>query len=362
MFISIITVVLVLSLVIFVHELGHFLTAKKMGAKVEEFGFGYPPKIFGIKKGETTYSINWIPFGGFVRIKGEVGEEGKQPSKDSLLSKPIWQRAVVMAAGVGMNILLAIILYSLSFALGSPGYVGDLPEGDAQVTERKVQILSVNPDSPAEQAGLEIGDVIVSIDGQEYQTTDQINKYNQDKFGQEITLQIQNGDQTTEKKLTLTTMDEEDGPRAIMGVQLAETGLIRYPWWQAIWLGIKYTFSLIGMLFVFLFNLVKGLFMGQPVGSGVTGPIGVAFLTDKIIKLGFTYILNFVALISVNLAVFNLLPFPPLDGFRLVLLGLEKARDRRISIKTENAIQTAGFVLLIGLAIFIAVMDWRRFF
>ncbi len=361
MFVSIIAVIIVLSVVIFVHEFGHFFAAKKIGTKVEEFGFGLPPRIYGIKKGDTTYSINWIPFGGFVKIKGETADD-KQIDQDSLLSKKIWQRALVMSAGIVMNLVLAVVLMSVSFMIGVPADVDGIGP-NAQVTDERIQVLALEKEMPAEAAGLQTADKILSIDGQRFTNIEEINNYNKDKFDQEITLEIERDQEVISTNLVLAGITDEDGTkRAVMGVSLLEVGTVRYPILQSIWYGIKYTYTFLLLIAVFLYNLVKDLIAGQPVGDAVTGPIGVAFLTSKVVKLGFSYIMQFVAIISINLAVFNLIPFPALDGSKLVFLGIEKIRRKRVSLKVENGFHTVGFVMLIILAVVVAIKDWQRFF
>lgn len=358
MLIAIIAIIAVLSLAIYVHELGHFWAARKTGTKVEEFGFGYPPRIFGIKKGETLYSINWIPFGGFVKIKGAEGESDKKPDQDSFLVKKIWQRAFIMYAGVMMNVVLAIVLFSITFMTGSPGYVSDDIDPSAVVSDNKIQILSVEEGYPAKEAGLEVGSVIVSIDGQELANIDQLNDYNRNRANQLITLEIEDGNELQSIQLVL----KENEDRGVMGVSLIEVGLIKYPFFSAIWLGIKSTFTYIALIFIFIFNLFKGLLMGQSVAGEVTGPIGVAFLTSRVVKLGFNYLVQFTAIISVNLAVLNILPIPALDGSRLMFLLIEKIRKKRVSAKFEGMFHTVGFGLLIVLSVFVAFQDWRKFF
>ncbi|MBU1148894.1 site-2 protease family protein [Patescibacteria group bacterium] len=363
MFITIIAVIVVLSLVIFVHELGHFWAAKKTGTKVEEFGFGYPPRIFGVKKGDTLYSLNWIPFGGFVKIKGEA-EAGENQSleSDNYLAKSISQRALIMLAGIVMNILLAVVLFSISFLIGAPADTNQAGD-NAIVSDQKIQILTVEEDSPADLADIQEGDAMISIDQNAFTDIDQVNQYNKDKFATEIEIVVERDDQKLTKTLILGELEEDDGSkRAVMGVGLIEVGLVRYPFFKAIWLGVKYTFTFFWLIVVFLYNLIKDLIVTHQVSDAVTGPIGVAFLTSRFVKLGINYMVQFVAIISLNLAVFNLLPFPALDGSKLVFLAIEKIRKKRIDLKVENMFHTVGFFILIVLAVLIAVRDWQRFF
>src|SRR3989338_7557980 len=172
---TLLLLIVVLSLLVFVHELGHFVMAKRMGMKVEEFGFGFPPRAFGIKRGETTYSINWIPLGGFVKIKGESGSERQDP--DSFASKPAWKRFVVLIAGVAMNLVLAAVLLSVGFMSGLPSVIDEATPASARIQNEAIQVLRVVPGSPAEEAGIPVGAKIAAIDGRVFETAKEARDY-----------------------------------------------------------------------------------------------------------------------------------------------------------------------------------------
>lgn len=353
---TLVVFVIILSLLVFVHEFGHFITAKKLGVKVEEFGFGFPPRLFGLKRKGTVYSINWIPIGGFVKIKGEQGEGAGE--SDSFVSKKIWQRGLIISSGVLMNYLLAAIILSLGFTIGLPAVLdGSNPE--TRIKERNIQILSVYKDYPADETGLQSGDIIVSIDQKQFKGITEIQEYNKSRAGSTINVVLKRGRTTIEKSMALKPLEDDEG--GIMGVALAETGLVSYPWYQAILLGFKGVVVITWQILVALFEILKKLVIAQPVAIDVAGPVGIAIITRQVTQLGFTYILQFVALLSINLAIINFLPFPALDGGRFLFLALEKIRGRAVNRRIEALVHNFGFFVLIALIILITVRDLSRF-
>lgn len=356
---TIIIFILILGLLIFVHEFGHFLVAKKNGVKVEEFGFGFPPRIFGIKYGETIYSLNWIPLGGFVKIFGEEGEAKENPH--SFASKKIWQRTIILLAGVAMNVVLAIIVISLGYGLGLPTAIDDL-----QIVSRaKVQITEAAPKSPAQLAGIKVGDTIVKIVGQgELNNVSQVaqvqNFINENK-GKEITLNLQRGRDVREVKI-VPRVNPPPGEGAL-GVGLARVTTTRYPWYQAIYEAAKTTFILIWTIILALGYLFWQLVsQGRAPGAEVAGPVGIFSLTGQAAQLGFVYLLQLTALLSINLAIINALPLPALDGGRLLFLLIEKIKGSPVSQKIERAVHSAGFVFLIILMVLITARDVIKLF
>jgi regulator of sigma E protease len=351
---TLIIVVLILGLLIFVHEFGHFISAKRAGLCVEEFGFGFPPRLFGFKRGETVYSINLLPLGGFVKILGEGGERPNDPR--SFASKSIRTRALILTAGVIMNILLAMLLLIVGFKIGLPTVV------DSQtgiVRDVKIQVVAVNEGSPAFEAGIKAGDEISEIEEEKVGTIEEVQSRIEKYLGEEMTLKIKRGDQ--EQYLTLIPREEppvEEGPT---GVALVKTGIVSYPWYEAIWRGVVATFSLTVAIIVALFNIIKNLLVGAGVAEEISGPVGIAVMTGQVARLGFTYVLQFTAVLSINFAILNILPFPALDGGRLLFLLIERVRGRKVSKKTENLIHMIGFVLLILLMILVTFRDVFKF-
>lgn len=373
MFLTIITFIIILSILVFVHELGHFWTARKFGLKPEEFGFGFPPRAFGIYKDkdgkwkkikgrgkavdavDTVYSVNWIPLGGFVNL-GEDEDGGDNPNH--FTKKKIWQRAVMLSAGVSMNIILAAVLISAGFMIGLPQSL-DGVSGRAEISDQKIQIVEVLPDSPAKLAGLKIGDIILSINGNEFTNTEALQKFSDANPGQELNYKLKRGEEEINVKATPGFI-ESAGANGI-GIGIIETGLVKYPWYLAIWEGIKTTIFLTWAIIVAFYELIKGLFFGQGVSAGVAGPVGIAALTGQVARMGFVYVLQFTALLSINLAIINFLPFPALDGGRVLFLIIEKIKGSPVKREIETMIHNIGFALLMVLILIVTFRDVAKF-
>ncbi|MFA6271546.1 MAG: RIP metalloprotease RseP [Patescibacteria group bacterium] len=353
---TILILVVVLGLIIFVHEAGHYFAAKKLGAAVEEFGFGFPPRIFGIKRKGTIYSINWIPFGGFVKIKGESGDH--QEDEDSFAHLKIWKRAVILSSGVFMNFVLAVVLLSIGFFIGLPSVVNDNLPMD-RIRDEKIQVLSVLEESPASNAGLEVGDNILSIDGNEFNSVDELIAYTSPRLDQTISVELSRGNEIITSEIILKDIDQSGVGK--MGTGLVETAIVSYPWYEAILEGVKASFSVAWQILVAFYELLKNLIVEQTVPADISGPIGIAVMTSRVAKLGFIYLLQFTALLSINLMILNFLPFPALDGGRVLFLLIEKIRRKPVSQKIESMIHTIGFFILIGLVVLVSVRDVSRF-
>ena len=353
MLITILVFILILGLLIFVHELGHFITAKRAGIRVDEFGFGFPPRIWGIKKGETIYSINLFPIGGFVKIYGEEGKGKKDPR--SFASKPALTRAWILVAGVLMNFLLAAVLLSVGFFMGLPEEISD---NQQNISNPQVQILQTAPNSPASQAGILMGDTIASLQfgDQILKTTKvgEVQDFISQHQGQEIIIGIQRGSEFFEKKL----IPRENPPanEGLIGIALARTALVSYPWYQALYKGFISTFQLTLAIIVALAGLIWSLITTGHLMAEIGGPVKIFVLTGQAAKLGLIYILQFAALININIAIINIFPIPALDGGRLLFLLIEKIKGSPISQKIEGYAHTAGFALLILLMI---AITWR---
>lgn len=347
---------IVLGILVLVHELGHFGTAKLMGMKIYEFGIGFPPKIWS-KKGKdgVIYSINAIPLGGFVNLR-ETEIEGSEPN--SFVNKKPWQRAVVILAGVAMNFLLCMVLLSVGYMFGLPQSVDQEALNSGLVKDYKIQVVTVLDNMPAKAAGIEIGDVLKSVDGQEIKSVKDLIAFASTKIGQDVDLTIIHNKQEISKEIKIAEIDKGKGG---IGVGLVETGVVSYPFHLAIWHGVKLTFVLTKE-FIFAFaDILKNLVIGQPLGVQVSGPVGIAVLTGQVAKLGFIYLLQFTALLSLNLAIINAIPFPAFDGGHLVFIILEKIRRKPVDKKIEGIIHTIGFSLLMLLIIVITFGDILRY-
>jgi len=367
MLVTIIVFLVVLSIIVFVHEVGHFYTARKLGIGVEEFGFGYPPRMFGIKRKRMIYSINWIPLGGFVKIKGESGDHAED--QDSFMNQPAWKRALVLFAGVFMNWFFAFVLLTIGFIIGLPGAVDsstDTAGGGAIISNRRVQIIEVYENSPAGRENLEIEDIIQSVNNLEFENADQMRDYlvaNQDS---ELSFNIRRGKQDIKINLTpeeipeLAQEFEEYKDKKIVGINLIDSGIISYPWYRAPWEGLKTTVNVTYRILDALYKIIKGGFTGEKIIE-ISGPVGVAIFSGRAYQMGFVYLLWFMALLSINLAIINILPIPALDGGRLLFLLIEKIRKKPINQKLEATIHNIGFILLMLLVVLITYKDIVRY-
>lgn len=373
MVLTIIAFIIILGILIFVHEFGHFMIARRLGVRVEEFGFGYPPRLFGKKIRGTIYSLNLIPFGGFVKIFGEDGQH--KDKKNSFSSKKVWQRALMIVAGVVMNFLLAGFVLGLGHGLGLPTVVEENSGGSLRNVQ--IQILQVAFDSPAQKAGILAGDSILELKFQEQSGCNSCAKVNIDSIkpdnvtdvqefvrkhqGQEISLSLERGQERLEVSLVPRINPPTD--EGAMGVALAKTAIVSYPWYLAFFKGFKSAFYLLIAIIAAIAGLFWRLISTGHVGAeAIGGPVAIYMLTDQMRNLGFVYLLQFTALLSINLAIINILPFPALDGGRLLFLLVEKIKGKPINQKVEKLVNTLGFAILIALMLAITWRDIVRWF
>lgn len=348
---------LVLSVLVFVHELGHFWTARRSGMRVDEFGFGFPPRLFGIKRGETLYSINAIPLGGFVRIHGESGQD--RDDERSFAHASIPKRLVVLVAGVAMNLLLAAALLSFGFMVGLPTSVdGPLPKG-ATVRDEVVRISSIAPGSPAEEAGIASGDVLVGLDAMPVNSSDAARAYIQEHGDEGVHITLQRKQEQLE--VDVVSADLPDFQVRGVGIGLIETATISYPIWRAIPEGIRATAASTWGVIRAFYDLLHQLVVERSVSSEISGPVGIAVLTGEAASLGFAYLLYFAAILSINLAVLNLLPIPALDGGRIVFVLIEAVRRKPNDAKVESTVHGIGFLCLMALVVLVTYRDIVHF-
>lgn len=350
MLFSILIFFLILSLLILAHEFGHYFVAKKSGVKVEEFGFGLPPRIWGRKIGETVYSINALPFGGFVRLHGEQDENSSTNIKRSFLHKNKKVRALIIVAGVVMNFVLAIAAFAVVYSFsGIPRDTG------------KIKIVDVTAGSPAENAGILAGDFIIGVDGERVQTSDDFINKTASLRGKSLVYEIErNGENFKIRLIPRENPPEGEGP---VGVIITTMEIYYLPLWQRPFYGIYYGFRE-GMfwgktILVGLGQIVAGLFRGE-VPQGISGPVGIYAITTEASKKGPLALINFVGILSVNLAILNIFPFPALDGGRLLFIGVEALTRKKVPRKVEIIINNVGFLLLLALILAITVGDIRR--
>ena len=355
---SIITFIIIISALVFVHELGHFLVAKKSGIRVDEFAIGFPPKIFSFKRGETVYSVNLIPFGGFVKIFGENPDEdsmGGQDNSRSFINKPRHIQAAVLVAGILFNIIFAWILFSGSYALGVA------TEGDGPGSS--LYITNVVKGSPAEKIGLHSGDIIKSLSvnnnaTQSDLTAQSVQDIISSSKGKEVTVQYSRAGKDQSLKISPQIGIVKNS--YAIGIEMAQISTLKLGLGQAIVKGAKTTFVVIKETIFGLYDLVAKIFSSKADFSQVAGPIGIVSLVGQASQFGFGYLLSFTALISINLAVINLIPFPALDGGRLLFVGIEAIRRKSISPKITNTLNIIGFALLIIFMITVTISDIGR--
>jgi len=370
---TIVVFFLVLSLLVLVHELGHFLTARKFGARAEEFGFGLPPRMIGVYKDtkgnwkkvigskevtdaeETVYSLNWLPIGGFVKIKGEDGES---EDEDSFASKKIWQKSVILGAGVTMNIILAFVLISIGFMIGFPQAI-DGTDKNVNIEDHQIQVIEFLEGSQAEIAGFQVGDIIKGIDNNNFENFNQLQEYVDHNIDKEITYNVRRAYDSYDLKV-VPEIREETG-RGGVGISVVEIGTVKYPFHLAIWEGLKYTIFVTGMIIMAFFNLLRDLIMGNGISVEVAGPVGIAAITGQAARLGIAHLLQFTALLSINLAIINALPFPALDGGRLLFLGIEKIKGSPVKREIEGMIHYIGLLVLILLILLVTFKDISQY-
>jgi regulator of sigma E protease len=343
MLLTLLAFLFVLALVIIAHELGHFATAKAFKIKVEEFGIGFPPRLLSVKRGETVYSLNAIPLGGFTKMAGE-----EDPSIErSLASQKPWKRLIVLAAGSIMNFLLPFLLISIAFMVPH------------QVVYSDVNIIEVAPGSPAEAAGISAGDRLSGINGVIINSTADANRQIQLNLGRQITLTyIRSG---IEHETSLVPRWKPPEGQGALGITLQSDNITiareSEPFWKAVPQGFRETFETLGLFK----NAILSLVTGSAPAGGVAGPVGIAQLTGEVARAGVSPLLEFAAFLSINLGIINLLPLPALDGGRIAFVLLEwRRKGKKISPKKEGLVHLVGFVLLMLLMVAVTIQDLIR--
>lgn len=359
---TIVSFLLMLSVLVLIHEFGHFIVAKRLGIKVEEFGFGFPPKVAGFKIGETLYSINLLPIGGFVKLFGEDAAGGGSVKnlksdtdhsttdiKRAFYARPIWQRASVVLAGVFMNFVLAVAIISYLFSV--PGV--NVPRGSALVE-------GVLPDSPAAGIDIKKGDKIVSYNQKEVKSVIDLRSILAESKEKSGRLEIErNG---ARKSLTVTPKKFEENGKSVylIGVQLSDFEIKKYPWYQAPFYGTIEAAKFSWMILAGLGGIVTNLVTSGKLPSDVGGPVAIAEVTGAAVKQGFTPVLWLAAILSLNLGVINVLPIPALDGGRFLFIAIEIVTRKKVSAKYEATAHAIGLAVLLALILLITFFDIAR--
>ncbi|PIR88615.1 MAG: hypothetical protein COU09_01370 [Candidatus Harrisonbacteria bacterium CG10_big_fil_rev_8_21_14_0_10_44_23] len=336
---GILVLIVSIVLLILLHELGHFLAAKSYGMKVEEFGFGFPPKLFSKKWGETEYSFNLFPLGGFVRILGEnqlTGQVSAEEKQRSFSDRPARQRLVVLAAGVAVNFLLGWLALATVLMVGAP---------------QSILVTQVLEDSPALEAGLQTGDQI-----QEFSSATSLIAHLEQNAGKTVELSVLRDGQ--EKTISLIPSAQEGK----IGSGLSEAGLTQKGFFAALKDGLVLSLQVMAQIIKVLGLLIFSIFTAQGIPEGIVGPVGVFSVASDLSQLGFIYVIQLVGIISLNLAILNAIPFPALDGGRFLFVLIEKIKGSKLSPKFEIIAHATGFALLLLLMIFITVRDVVQLF
>ncbi|MCH2662866.1 RIP metalloprotease RseP [bacterium] len=421
--------VFVLGVLVFVHEMGHFLVAKKCGMKVEQFSLGYPPKAFGVRYGETEYLVSWLPLGGYVKVAGmsDFGKDNPEGQPWEFQSKPRWMQASVMAAGPAMNVILAFMLilmirvaygeyaYLNSTMLGGvtessalyeagirsrdevrqvngqtvtdwAGVIEELAgslgqrtdilverEGgqivksvmlDADITKLgvvpplKPRVGQVVPGHPAENIGLQGGDLITAVNGQSVVTWWEMSQIIQTRPGEEVTITwVREGDGNGELSAVVTPRANEVNGETVGRIGISQLrARVPVQFGSAVSRSGVELWNFTSSIFQFLQRLVSG----QGSSNELAGPVAIAQMAGQSAKNGFESLFTFMALLSMNLAVLNLLPIPMLDGGHLFIMGIEAITRRNLSVKQKEVLQQIGFVFLLALMIYVTANDIGR--
>lgn len=373
---TILAFVFTIGLLVLIHELGHFLAAKKFNIKVLEFGFGLPPRAWGKKIGETIFSLNWLPFGGFVHLLGEDEvDKDALDDKRSFAAAPINKRIIVVVAGVVMNLLLAWVLYYI--VLSSQNFKVEIPlltdhkfAGVNQQNEEIILVGSVAENSPASIAGLVQGDRIVSFNNEFIKDAEDLIQKIKAAAGQKIQLTVTDIKKSNYRTIELTPRVDPPPNQGALGVSLAGFEIANLTYqesWQKVLSGPIHGYNLATYSIAVLSDNISQAINKKnygPISQNVAGPIRIAAFTGDIIRIKDPLIpyLDFIAAISLNLAIVNILPFPGLDGGRLFFLLFEAITRKKPHPKFEKYIHTAGLAILLTLVFAISFSDIRKLF
>lgn len=356
--ITIILFIVVLGVLVLVHEIGHFVLSRLFGVGVEEFGIGFPPRVWFKKIGQTEYSLNAIPVGGFVRVKGIAGDERLQEKEsqdaDSFAVQPFWKRFLILFAGIAMNVVLGFVFFTVTFWIGIRSAVPDNYTG----TDARLSVTYIEAQGPADTGGITLDDTILSVDGQEVHGIDTFRSYVQAHANTPVTVRVERDAQERDIEVTPAEVTVQGEKVVGIGVGLVSTAVVHDSFIQGIQDGIHTTWNALAAIVLGFWDLLRHLVLrDQSVADQLSGPVGIAVMTRQFAQEGLAQLFQFCAVLSLNLAVFNLLPFPMLDGGRIFFLLIELVRRKPASHEFEARVHQVGFLLLFLLLIFVTIKD-----
>ena len=355
MFITLLVFLFIIGLLVFVHELGHFLIAKKNGVKVEEFAIGFKPRLYSKKIGETTYAVNLIPLGGYVKLHGEGGEDGA----GSLKSKTIYQRFKILVAGSAMNFLLGFLGLTVLFMSGFTPIFPGVNTNPYVEGKQQVLVTQVSDDSPANRAGLKSGDIVLSVNGENIANDVEFVAITRENIGKEILIGYLRGGK--EQSLKLIPRVDPPAGQGPVGAGISTTGKVKTSFFKAPAAALYESGRIIGLSAGAFVGFVKNLVIKQEVSEDVTGLIGIGALTGIARRLGIDYLAQLVVIISLSLGVINLMPILPLDGGHIAALGYEKIAGKPLSDRHLGMLATAGLFFVLLLFMIVTYKDLIRF-
>ena len=339
MIIQIITFLFILSVLVLVHELGHFIVARRMGVWVEEFGFGLPPRVIGKKIGETIFSLNLFPFGGFVKLHGENTEDSITNPKKAFLTRNPSVKALIVIAGVVMNFVLAVTAFAIVYSING------VPRNTNQV-----KVIETREDSPAALSGIKANDIVEKVDGRTITKNIEFIQHVDERRGQEVKVEVKREGESKPLTLMMTPRESPPEGEGALGVVIVDSEIYYPPWWKRPFFGMYYGFKEAifwgGAVVMGFISIITKLFSGI-FPKDVAGPAGLFVITSEVAKTGILPLLNWLGIISVNLAVLNIFPIPALDGGRLLFIGIEKLFGRRVLPKVESWLHLAGLGILV---------------
>ena len=347
---SLVSFIIVLSILVIVHEFGHFIAAKKTGVRVEKFSIGFGPEIAGITKAGTRYSVSIIPLGGYIKLAGETGQEGAKQEKWEYLSRTVGERMRIIFAGPLLNYILAFLIFSFVFMAGSP-----------TLTARVGKVM---PGYPAESAGLKTGDRILNINGKDVVYWGDVTKIVHTSKNREMKLLVERDSKqvailVTPKSQDMKTIFGSKKNISIIGIAPSdEIVYVKYGFLKSIYMGAEKLWTLTYITCRALWASITGAI---PIKESMTGPVGIFYITGQAAKLGLVYLLQLMGVLSASLAIFNLLPVPVLDGGHILFLAIEKIRRKPVSLKMQDSVTQVGISLLVVLMLFVFYNDFMRF-